>query len=165
MPQGNLIQIAKVLKSNGTDGELVMSFLYMDPEEVKTEEPVFIEFDGLPVPFFIQSIVRRGSTKALVRLNDVRSLKDTEELTGKAVYAEETGDGEYEEGDFSFLAGWTVVSGGRELGVIADFLDIPANPCVELEDGHIIPVHEDMIESVDEDARILAMKLPDGLID
>ena len=38
----NLLQIAQVLKSNGTDGELVMGFREMGPEEIDLNEPVFI---------------------------------------------------------------------------------------------------------------------------
>ena len=52
-----MLQIAQVLKSNGTDGELVMSFREIAPEDINLKEPVFIVFDGLPVPFFIESLV------------------------------------------------------------------------------------------------------------
>jgi hypothetical protein len=43
-------RIAQILKSNGRDGELLMSFVGIAPEDIDTREPVFIEFDGLPVP-------------------------------------------------------------------------------------------------------------------
>ena len=46
----NLQQVAQVLKSNGTDGELVMGFREIAPEDINPKEPVFIIFDGLPVP-------------------------------------------------------------------------------------------------------------------
>jgi hypothetical protein len=50
----NLQQIAQVLKSNGTDGELVLGFREIAPEDINLNEPVFIVFDGLPVPFYIE---------------------------------------------------------------------------------------------------------------
>ena len=59
-------QIASVLKSNGTEGELVMSFRDIDPEEIDLKEPVFIIFDGLPVPFYIESLKKKGNTKICV---------------------------------------------------------------------------------------------------
>ena len=34
-PTANLQKIAKVLKSNGTDGELLISFFAMDPEDLE----------------------------------------------------------------------------------------------------------------------------------
>lgn len=161
---GNLIQIAKVLKSNGTDGELVMSFLTVDPEDINPKEPVFIEFDGLPVPFFIQSLVRRGNTKALVHLNDIETGEDAEEIVGRAVYMRDEEDGEYEDGDFSFLVGWVLFDDDIPVGEIVDFIDIPGNPCIELESGAVVPLHEDLIMEVDENHSHLVMNLPAGLI-
>ena len=43
-------RLGKILKSNGTDGEVVLSLFDVDPEEIRPEEPVFIYDDGLPVP-------------------------------------------------------------------------------------------------------------------
>ena len=85
----NLQQIAQVLKSNGTDGELVLGFREIAPEDINLNEPVFIVFDGLPVPFYIESFTKRGNSKALVRLTDICSMEDVEEIAGKAVYIEE----------------------------------------------------------------------------
>ena len=67
-------KIAQVLKSNGTDGELLVSFFDIDPEEIDLQEPVFIYMDGLPVPFYFESFVRRGVNRALVHLTGVHSL-------------------------------------------------------------------------------------------
>ena len=94
---GRLLQIAQVLKSNGTEGELVWGFRDFGPEDINTEEPVFIESDGLPVPFFIEKMTPRGTSKALVRLTDIRSFADAEELVGKAVLAEADSLEDYEE--------------------------------------------------------------------
>ena len=49
------MQIATVLKSNGTDGELLIGFKGFSAQDIDTKEPVFIEFDGLPVPYFIEA--------------------------------------------------------------------------------------------------------------
>jgi hypothetical protein len=40
-----------------------MSFVGIAPEDIDTREPVFIEFDGLPVPFYFESFTR-GETPA-----------------------------------------------------------------------------------------------------
>ena len=158
-----LQQIAKVLKSDGTQGDLLMGFRDIDPDDISTEEPVFIEFDGLPVPFFISSLRRKGNGKAIVHLNYISSLTDAMEVTGAAVWAdieEEEDDGE----DFSALIGWTLEGAGE----ICDFLDIPSNPCLEvrtLKGTVLVPLHEDLIESVDPDRRTIRMDIPDGLLD
>ena len=164
-PTANLQKIAKVLKSNGTDGELLVSFFAMDPEDLEITEPVFILFDGLPVPFFVQSLRRRGQNKALVHLNGIFDLKDCEEVCGKDIYLPADAEAAYGEGDFSFLVGWELRDAGKSLGRIADFVDIPGNPCLELEDGRLVPLHEDFITAVDEDAAVVEMELPSGLLD
>lgn len=164
-PTANLQKIAKVLKSNGTDGELLISFFAMDPEDLEITEPVFILFDGLPVPFFVQSLRRRGQNKALVHLNGIFDLKDCEEVCGKDIYLPADAEAAYGEGDFSFLVGWELRDAGKSLGRIADFVDIPGNPCLELEDGRLVPLHEDFITAVDEDSAVVEMELPTGLLD
>ena len=164
-PTANLQKIAKVLKSNGTDGELLISFFAMDPEDLEITEPVFILFDGLPVPFFVQSLRRRGQNKALVHLNGIYDLKDCEEVCGKDIYLPADAEAAYGEGDFSFLVGWELRDAGKSLGRIADFVDIPGNPCLELEDGRLVPLHEDFITAVDEDSAVVEMELPTGLLD
>ena len=163
-----LFQIAQVLKSNGIDGELLMSFRDIDPEEIDQHEPVFIIFDGLPVPFFIKSLTTRGTSKALVRLNDICSLEDAEELAGKAVYADEDSYESEDEG-FEDLVGWTLLDAdGNVRGTVAEFEDIPGNPCITVDTGNgqaMVPLHEDLILSVDEDRQELTMEIPDGLLD
>lgn len=166
----NLIEIGTVLKSNGSDGELLMGFREIDPEDIDVEEPVFIYFDGLPVPFFIKSISEKGSSKALVRLRGISSLKDAEEVTGKGVFVdgsvysfEDAGE------DFTDLVGWTVIDEkGDPLGVVSGVEDIPGNPClyIQKENGEesLIPLHEDFIVSADYDSRTLSVSLPDGLL-
>ena len=167
----NLQQIAQVLKSNGTDGELVMGFREIAPEDINLNEPVFIIFDGLPVPFYIESFTKRGNTKALVRLTDICSMEDVEEIAGKAVYTEADNIPEMslEEDGYAALVGWMVLTPENaedmdidlyEVGEITDFLDIPNNPCIEVETENgaiMIPLHEDLILSVDPEYQEIIM--------
>ena len=157
-------RIAQVLKSNGKDGELVMSFLAVDPEEIDLKEPVYIEDDGLPVPYFFESFQRRGNTKALVRLTGVRNLEDVEELCGRSVYADYFED---EDGPESF-EGWQLIDQeGRNVGTITGYEDIPGNLCltVETPSGEaLVPLHQDLIIGADKDARTLQMTIPEGLL-
>ena len=81
-------KIASVLRSDGTDGRILLGFQGVSPDEIDLEEPVFIYDDGLPVPYFISEFTRRGSSKAICRLTGVRSLEDAEELVGRDVCAE-----------------------------------------------------------------------------
>ena len=205
-------QIAQVLKSNGTDGELVMSFREIAPEDINLKEPVFIVFDGLPVPFFIESLVKRGHSKALVHLTGIRCQDDVDEIAGKAVYIEDDNVPELtlEDDGFAALVGWFVLTpeipdqvgnddkvgnddeAGNddkvgnddevgnddtslptmtgnliEVGEITDFIDIPNNPCIEVETENgavMLPLHQDLILSVDPENQEIIMQIPAGLL-
>ena len=177
----DLQQVAQVLKSNGTDGELVMGFREIAPEDINLQEPVFIVFDGLPVPFYIESFSKRGNTKALVRLTGICSMEDVEEITGKAVYIEEDQLPEMslEDDGYAALVGWMLLTPASaimedgneedlcEVGEITDFLDIPNNPCIEVETENgavMIPLHEDLVLSIDPEYQEIIMQIPEGLL-
>ncbi len=166
----SLLQIAKVLKSNGTEGGLLLGFRDISPEDIDLKEPVFIYFDGLPVPFFIESFQRRGNDKAIVHLTDMFTLADAEEVVGRVVYAgEDTIEG-YEDDDEMSLEdfiGWTIFNRDARVGEVVDYEDIPGNPClyIQTENGQaMIPLHEDFILSVDPESGEMSMDLPEGLV-
>lgn len=166
----SLLQIAKVLKSNGTEGGLLLGFRDIDPEDIDLKEPVFISFDGLPVPFFIESFKRKGRDRAIVTLTDITSYDEAEEVVGQAVYADESTIAEYEDdGEMSMddLIGCVIFDGSARVGEVLDYEDIPGNPCLYVEYGGgqvMIPLHQDFIQSLDLENGEIRMELPEGLL-
>ena len=157
-------KIAQVLKSNGTDGELLISFFDVFPEDIDLQEPVFINFDGLPVPFYFESFTPRGTNRALVRLTGVHSLKDADELAGSAVFADY-----FEEEDDEDLTGWSVLDAatGKKIGPIVGYEDIPGNLCVYVDTAQgqvLLPLHQDLVASMDHDRREITLTIPEGLL-
>ena len=155
-----MLPVAKVVKSFGTDGGLLLSS-DVDLESLNFEEPVFIVFDGLQVPFFILDCTPKGG-KTVVHLNDVVNLADAEEMVGRTIYADvETED----EGETDFT-GWTILDRGRELGRCTGLEAIPGNPCLiaSTASGEVlIPLHEDFVAGIDEASHTLSLILPEGL--
>ena len=159
-----MLRIAQVLKSNGKDGELLISFFDIGPEDIDLQEPVYIYFDGLPVPFYFDSFTRRGNNRALVRLTGIRSLKDAEEVSGAALWADY-----FEEEEEDDLSGWTVLDAdGVAVGTVSDYEDIPGNTCLWVKrpsgDEVLLPFHEDLILALDAASRCLKMQIPEGLL-
>ena len=157
-------KVARILKSHGTDGRMLVSFTGIDPEETNLKEPVFIFDDGLPVPYFFETFEPHGTSRAYVRLTGVRSLSDADALAGKDLYLED-GD-EADEEDFT---GWTVLDAdGNEAGTVTDLEDIPGNPCLVVRTGNgkeaLLPLREELLLEVDADARTLMMEIPTGLL-
>lgn len=173
-----MMRVAKILKSNGTDGGLLISF-EVDFASLDFSEPVYIAFEGLDVPFFVQSCCERGS-RYIIHLNDVTSLEDAEEMVGREIYA----DVSAEDDDDQDFTGWSVFDGGDAatfghsaapvlVGRVTGDEPIPGNYClyVQLASGPgkdgtaevLIPLHPDFIISADPDAQELVLDLPAGL--
>lgn len=151
--------VMRILKSYGANGGLLVSAASLT-EDFNKKEPVFIEFDGLPVPFFIEDIAPHGSSKLYVKLEDVDTLEEAEELVGKELFFEE----EYDSGQES-VVGYTLIDDttGKTVGIITGFADIPGNPCVEVEKS-LFPCHEDLIRKIDNKKRELRLIIPQGLL-
>ncbi len=180
-----MLAIARILKSYGTDGGLLVSS-DVDLETLEKGEPVYIVYDGLEVPFFISACTPKGS-RYILHLTDICSLEDADEVVGRDILADVS-----EDADGPDLIGWTVydaagdagVAGaagscgaadpavggprgaadprGRCLGVVTDDAPIPGNYCLFVGDV-MIPLHEDFIVSADPERRELLLNLPAGL--
>ncbi len=74
--------VGKVTKLFGHDGGVVAT-LYDASEAINTEEPLFVIFDGLAVPLFIEHFERRGRSSALIRFMDIDSPNRAEMLLGE----------------------------------------------------------------------------------
>ena len=160
-----MLRIAQVLKSNGTDGGLLISFLDVSPEDIDLQEPVFIYFDGLPVPFYFEAFTPRGTNRALVRLTGVRSLRDADELSGAELFADY-----FEEEEEEDFTGYTVLSpDGHTVGVVSGTEDIPGNLClwVERPGGQevLLPFHPNLIQKIQDDDKTIVLQLPEGILD
>lgn len=164
-----MLAIAKVLKSYGTDGNVLISFRDGIPDDFSVERPVFLHFEGLPVPFFITSFNPRGNVRAEVHFEDIDSLKDAEEIVGKEIGVECSSNGE--SSDFydqelcvEDLEGFEVLSeNGGVQGKIIQVDDYAGNVVLTLEDGRIIPFHDDFLVDVDEEASTVTLIIPEGL--
>jgi len=151
----------KVLKSWGAAGQVVLSLDADDPRDLESEEPVFIEFDGLPVPFYFESVEAKGN-RFIVKFEDVDSLEEAEELVGRMVTL-----GDDEEEDEDSLIGLQVRDSRsqRIVGEIVDFNDYAGNVTitVETEQGEVLlPLHEDLIVSIHDDT--ITLDIPAGLL-
>jgi 16S rRNA processing protein RimM len=168
----DFLRIARVLKSYGTEGEILVGFREIGPEDLNLKEPVFIMFDGLPVPFFIESFQPKGSSKALVRLTGLKNLDDAEEISGSDVFARRSALHDiYDEDEgltVNMLPGWTLLDeDGRKVGIISDYEPIPGNTCLYVETGSgtiMVPLHDDLIVDIDDENQLLRLQIPEGLI-
>ncbi len=151
----------KVLKSWGAEGQVVLSLSADDPRDLKSQEPVFIAFDGLPVPFFIEEAQPRGG-RLIVKFEDIDTLAEAEELVGRDVMLSED-----EEDEEETLVGLQVCDARtrRIVGEVVDFSDYGGNTLITVDTEHgevLLPIHDDLIVSIHDD--VLTLDIPDGLL-
>ena len=102
---------------------------------------VFVKRDGLFVPFRSEQIADLVGEEGFVLRSDVQ----------------DEGDGTLTWQD---LVGFEIEDDGQVVGRIAQVDESTINTLAILEDERMIPLHEDFIVEIDEDARILRVNLP-----
>lgn len=104
---------------------------------------IFVRRDGLFVPFHSETVSELRGEEGFVLKGDMAV--DEEEMAWV---------------DFE---GWTVQDGDANLGKIVRVDDSTMNIFAELEDGRMLPLHEDFIVEIDEESQILRVQLPFAL--
>ena len=134
-------QIGKLGKTHGVKGEI--SFLFDDDVFDRVDaDYLILRIDGILVPFFIEEYRFRSDANAIMKFEDIDTQERARELTGCEVFFP------------------------RELAdSIAAVDDTTINILSCLEDGRLIPASEDLITAIDQQARTITMRLPEGLMD
>lgn len=167
-----LTRIGRLLKPHGVNGEItVLLSADVDLESLKC---IFINIDGLFVPFFLNSVRPKGAETDLVMIDGVANEQEAASLCPSDMYAlrSEVIDSETADTDGVYandLVGFNVVADGKLLGKITALDDTTENYLfiIEKADGSIVlvPVADEFIIDVDSDTQTISMELPEGLLD
>ena len=174
-----LLPVAKVLKSFGTKGEFIIRYSPETQEDINAKKPVFIYYDGLSVPFFVESIQNRGTDQALVKLEGIYTESLANEIVGELICIEKRSKrGKSKIVGPEGLIGYTIVDvDGSPLGKISKFYDYPNNPCLGIikpisdnkdnkeTQEQLLPLHEEFIVDFDAKRLVLVVNIPKGLLD
>jgi len=162
-------KIGECVKLHGVKGEFVIRLrqgIYL--EDIDAEFMHF-ELDGGLVPFKIRSVRAKNDTDILFSFFDVENENTVSAMITSDVYVENDDlNAEHEAGDdLSMLTGWMAkdVKQGK-LGKIIDIIEITNNPLFVIDhDGEemLVPANDDLVESFDEENKILTLNLPEGL--
>ena len=108
-------------------------------------EFVFVRREGLFVPFRSENISELMGEEAFVLRTDVQEEEDGlmtwQDLTGYTIEDDEVG----------------------RVGVIDEIDESTINTLATLDDGRLVPLHEDFILDIDEDAHVLRVHFPFAL--
>jgi 16S rRNA processing protein RimM len=160
-------KIGTLTRTHGIGGELSMNFTD-DVWDRADADYVFLEVDGIQVPFFLEGWRFRSDSVALLKFQDIDSSESALEYVGADVYfphdltPEPSEDDEY---TWRHFTGWKVVDDiAGEIGEIEHVEDSTANTIFFVGDK-LIPATEDFMERIDAKERTIYMNLPEGLLD
>lgn len=168
--QEEIVEIGQYNKTHGIKGE-ISATLECDADEVERFSTLISLMDGIYVPFFVENSRPKNDHTVLLHLQGVESEKEAKRFVNKSIYVlrKELGD---EEGEVpcACMVGYKIADSERkEIGEIVDIDDSTANLLFVVRDvaGRelYIPVAEEYILELDDDARVLYVDLPDGMLD
>lgn len=151
-----------------------MLSIYLDTDEVEKYshlDAVFVDVNGEKIPYLIEEIqIRKGSNLATIKLADVDS-EEAKNLVKCELYLPIsflpplTGNKFY----FHEVLGYKVIDNEKgEIGIIADFIEIAQQSIMQVNYQNkeiLIPVIDDIFNTVDRENKIIHITAPEGLID
>lgn len=169
------IQIGYTKKTQGFKGVLRMVIEAPYEEDAINAGAFFLEINGRYLPYFIDEM--EIDKNSFVKFEEVDSKEAAVALTSKGIYLRksdikeiktiaETPNGNLQ---YGYLKGYQLHD--ISLGVIGGILDVLEFPHQEMasvlyqEKEILIPINEQLIDSIDKDAKKVIFDLPEGILD
>ncbi|MCM1290651.1 MAG: ribosome maturation factor RimM [Prevotella sp.] len=177
--RADITPIGKFHKTHALKGEL-NAVLDIDAEFLDRTHPLIVDVDGIYVPFYCESVRPKGHFSSLVKLQDIDTEDDAKEFVNKEIFALKSDitefDNEFEresenEGTYADdLVGYKIVdvNTGHEIGEISGLNLSTANALFIIQSGEdtiMIPIADEFIKNIDDEAHVIEMQLPEGLVD
>lgn len=167
MSYNNRVLFGKIVRIHGYDGAVIVKTEPAFSENIAEMESVFIEIDGLPVPFFISALEYSGGDSLKIKFHDYESYDKMTEFNGCRIFIAATGKEKelYKDDD---IIGFRVLAGKENfIGTISNIIHNPGQDLLSVEaEGKkpvLVPLHKDLIVDLDEKSRTIVMDLPEGL--
>jgi 16S rRNA processing protein RimM len=162
------ILLGRITKVNGYQGAVTVKLEKIFTENIPRMESVFLEIEGRPVPFFISDSEYSGADILKLKFDGYNSIEKISEFTGCRVFLTSpiaAGDTKEKMPD---LKGYTViVQNDVLLGIIKEIIPNPGQWLLNIVSGKnkeiLVPFHEHFIVGIDNEKKIVAMKIPEGL--
>ncbi|MEL6832529.1 MAG: ribosome maturation factor RimM [Bacteroidota bacterium] len=166
-----LVKVGRLGKTHGLQGELKVSLEDQYFDEVVELDSLLVNIGGQPIPYFVEAWRSGGN---LVKLEEVDSKESAALLQQKDLMVAEnqvSAVSEAPEGitPFDSYINWTIEDATIGLiGTINSIVDLPQHYLAEVAHAGkvvMIPLHEDLISTVDDKQQKILMELPEGLLD
>ncbi|MBQ6777157.1 MAG: hypothetical protein IJP52_02480 [Paludibacteraceae bacterium] len=163
--RSELIAIGTMTRLHGKRGEIQCRTLNTMWDEAEAEF-IVLELDGLYVPFRVLDWRGKGED-LLFTLRGIDSEAAALRLVGaKAFMLRSDTDAEaVQMTSWSDIVGWTIIDAAHpdQRYTIRRIDDSTANILAELDDERLIPLHDDLVQAIDDKQHILTLTIPEGL--
>lgn len=170
MNKNDFYLLGKITRTHGLQGNVILKLDTDQPEMYDKLEGVFIEVNGLLVPFFVEKQQWSRDNSKIITFKNA-SLQQSEQTVGKDVYLPLSTLPPLSGNQFYYheVLGFTVVDGeGKNYGTIYQINDQTAQHLfiLKLEGKEVIvPIIKDWIKDVKREEKVIVMDLPEGLLD
>ena len=167
----NLYFLGTLIKAHGVGGFFVLALNNLQPEDISEMESVFMEIDGLLVPFFISRFSDMGKSSILVKFDDIDSNAKAKEFIGCKIYisADKVNIPDNLHSKVTDFTGYRIVDMKHgDIGKITEIMDIRENPLFKVRsenNEYMIPVNESIIKEINHNKKVIFTDLPEGLLD
>jgi len=160
----NTIQAGFLSKSHGYGGEI--RALLKDNVRLIKKFPsfLFLKINNKLVPFYIEKVEVLNQNTFLIKLEDVGSKEEASLYTGEMFYLENKYCKSANNFDPEVLIHYTVFNqDGISRGIIKDVIDNPGHYLLELDDGSLLPLHNELILEINESEKKIKLIIAEGL--
>lgn len=162
-----LEKVGFIAKTYGVDGSFKLVVHEPFDEIIDQVKYLFLDMDGLPVPFFVEQW--HFNKQINCKLEGIDSKEDAQFYISKQFSIEQKYiPKELLQSDKNHLIGFQIHNEQKLLGKIVDINMLPQQIMAIVkttEKELMIPLHDQLIELLDEEGRAIYMNLPEGLVD
>ncbi len=163
----DVILLGTCTRTHGKQGEVQVVAERDFLDEANAPSFVIFSLDNILTPFHLLDWREKGADAYILSLEGMDSEEKARRLCERKVYLlrkDLTDDPEQELLTWGDLIGYEVLSAqGTRLGVIKDVDETTINTLFMLDNGAIVPAHEDLVTEIDSSEQRLYMDLPEGL--
>ena len=162
----DIVHIGKIQRTHGTSGELQcrMQNTWWEDNDATF---IILKVEEINVPFRVTDWRTKGSEDVLLTLHGVDCEQQALRYVGCEAYMLRTDLPEDSEQPMHMdtLTGYTLYdSRCGAVGTITAIDTSTMNTLVQLDNGTILPLHEDFVAEIDTDKKTIVVHLPEGLI-
>jgi len=163
----DLVYIGFISKTHGYHGHLKISIESDFMEAFSQCKFIFLNIETMLIPFFIEE--RKMQHNLLIKLEDIDSKEEAQSFNSSHIFIERKFITETEaEDSFKVLIGYIVLNDSEQIGILKDIQEFPQQLMGVIMHGDqelLIPLHDQLINSIDHDSKSISLTLPEGLLD